>query len=319
VLPEQLALKLPGPWARLRGVLSPDDPTFRRAVRLAVAVGAAGLAASLLDLTRVYWAVFAVVVILNAPAAQDWRRALMRISGTVAGFVLALGLLALVGDNGGLALIVGLLLLFPAMVAMPVNYGVAVVFITSTVAMMFAASGEEADFLRYRVVDNLLGVLIVGGVGLVLWRTTRADWWRVAAMTAGALGATAASDEPVDRRDMLATRLIQLRTETVEAAALPDMTAAYAPTWTYLAAAEDLTRTFVGPAVTGGSVPDGGALADRLRDIERRCAPNGETAADGAPALSPARTRAALDVTRMAGAVTLLRRAEARTDAATHE
>jgi uncharacterized membrane protein YccC len=311
VLPEQLVIDLPGPLARLRGVLSPDDPTFRRAVRLAVAAGAAGLTASLLDLTRVYWAVFAVVVVLNAPAAQDWRRALMRIGGTVVGFGLALALLALVGDHDALALVIGLLLLYVAMLAMPVNYAVAVVFITATVAMMFAVSGEEADFLRYRVVDNLVGVAIVGGVGLLLWRTSRADWWHAAAMTAGTLADSAAADEPIRWRDTLATRLLQLRTETVEAAALPDATPAFAPTWTYLAAAEDLTRALVGPRVDHRPRENGPALAARLRVIEQRCSTVGWAGdGDGAPAVTWAPTRTALDVARMADAVTLLHRAE---------
>jgi uncharacterized membrane protein YccC len=311
VLPDQLVIDLPGPMARLRGVLSPDDPTFRRAVRLAVAAAAAGLTASLLDLTRVYWAVFAVVVVLNAPAAQDWRRALMRIGGTVVGFGLALVLLALVGDHNALSLVIGLLLLYLAMLAMPVNYAVAVVFITATVAMMFAVSGEEADFLRYRVVDNLVGVAIVCGVGLLLWRTSRADWWHAAAMTAGTLAESAAADEPIRWRDALATRLLQLRTETVEAAALPDATPAFAPTWTYLAAAEDLTRAIVGPRVDHHPPENAPSLAAHLRVIEQRCSTDGSVGDDHVPSavIQPA-TRTALDVARMADAVTLLHHAE---------
>ena len=80
---------LPGAVARVRASLTPDDPAFRRAVRLAVACMLAGLIAELSDLGRVYWAIFATVVVLNAPAALDRRRGLMRIGGTVAGFLLA--------------------------------------------------------------------------------------------------------------------------------------------------------------------------------------------------------------------------------------
>jgi hypothetical protein len=201
--------------------------------------------------------------------------------------------------------------LYLAMLTMPVNYAIAVIFITSTVAMMFSVSGEEADFLRYRVVDNAVGVAIVCGVGLLLWRTSRADWWCTAAMTAGTLADTATADEPIQWRDALASRLLQLRTETVEAAALPDTTPAFAPSWTYLAAAEDLTRSLVGPHANHGPRPDGPFLAGRLRAVEQRCTTDGSAQdEDGPKPDGRPSTRPVLDVVRMAGAVTLLHRAE---------
>jgi hypothetical protein len=72
-LPPGLLGEFPGAAARLRASLHVDDPAFRRAVRLGTACGLAG-------------AVFAAVVVLNAPVAVNRRRALMRIVGTVAGF-----------------------------------------------------------------------------------------------------------------------------------------------------------------------------------------------------------------------------------------
>lgn len=85
-LPPGLLGEFPGAAARLRASLHVDDPAFRRAVRLGTACGLAGVVAGLLGLGRSYWAVFAAVVVLNAPVAVNRRRALMRIVGTVAGF-----------------------------------------------------------------------------------------------------------------------------------------------------------------------------------------------------------------------------------------
>ncbi|HEY7622285.1 MAG TPA: FUSC family protein, partial [Solirubrobacteraceae bacterium] len=239
--------ELPSPRERVRAALTPDDPIFRRAVRLAVAAGLAGLVAGLADLTRIYWAVFAAVVVLNAPAALGRRRAMMRIGGTVVGFVGAVALVELVGHHETLAFATALTILLPAMMLMPINYGAGVAFITCAVALLYSASGEEADFLQFRIVDNVVGVAVVCGVGLLLWRTSRDDWWRVAGLTAGSLANTVGLTDRAPLRTELMTRAIQLRTETVEATALPDNTPEFAAAWTYVAAAEDLIRALVMP------------------------------------------------------------------------
>ena len=322
-LPENHLAALPGPLARLRGVLSPDDPTFRRAVRLAVAAGLAEGAASLFGLTRIYWAVFAAVIVLSAPAAQDWRRGLWRIGGTVAGLVAAFALVALVGDNGRLAFLLALAALLPAMFLMPVNYGAAVFFITCTVSMMYAVSGEESDFLRFRVVDNAVGVAVVCAVSLLLWNTSRGDWWRSAGRAALALAAAVVDPVAGRHRDTLVTRSLQLRTETVEAAAMPAHGAAFAAAWTFVAAAEDLVRAILLPEDGAPPPAARSALAARLQAIAARCLDSLPGGA-GSPAASPApppgtaapresppppETRAELDVARMATAVDLLQRA----------
>ena len=228
----------------------------------------------------------------------------MRIGGTLAGFLAALVLLDLVAGNSTLAFILAMGALLPAMFLMPVNYGAAVAFITCTVSMMYAVSGEEADFLRYRVADNLVGVAVVCGVGVVLWRTSRADWWRVARLTAGSLAAATASADPTRYRDELVTRALQLRTETVEAAALPDAGPAAAASWTYTAAAEDLIRALAGPAEQR-ETGDRAGLAAQLRAIEEHCTPDGTTDT-GPPRAPESATRAGIDVARMITAIALL-------------
>jgi hypothetical protein len=166
----------------------------------------------------------------------------------------------------------------------PINYTAGVAFITTAVSMLYATSGEEADFLRFRVADNAVGVAVVIGVGLVLWRTGRADWWRAARLTAGSLADAVAAAEPSAHRDVLVTRAVQLRTETVEVAALPDTTPAFAA---YVGAAEDLMRALVGPA--SDPMPTDGRveLARRLRAVEAQCSPDEPTRPCRRPTLVP--------------------------------
>jgi uncharacterized membrane protein YccC len=277
-------------------------------VRLAVAISLAGLLASLLDLSRIYWAVFAAVVVLNAPAALDRKRALMQVGGTAAGFLVAVGAVALVGDNGTLAFTLGLLALLVGIFLVPINYAAGVVFITTAVSLLYATSGEEADFLRFRVVDNAVGVAVVIGVGLLLWRTGRADWWRAARLTAGSLADAADAAQPNEHRDVLVTRAVQLRTETVEAAAIPDTTPAFAASWTYVGAAEDLMRALIGTGSEPIPLDDRAELAHRLRAVEAQCSPDGPQPSAAAPPSVREATRVGLDVTRMASAVAVLHR-----------
>ena len=51
-----------------------------------------------------------------------------------------------------------MLLLLPGLLLMPINYGFAVTFITAAVGMLFTSSGDQADFIRYRVAENAIGV-----------------------------------------------------------------------------------------------------------------------------------------------------------------
>jgi uncharacterized membrane protein YccC len=145
-LPPGLIAELPGPLARLRTGMTLDNPTFRRAIRLAVACAAAGLVAELSGLGRTYWAIFTVVVVLNAPAALSGQRAAMRIGGTVLGFLIALPLVGLLGGNANLAGILGLLLLLPGLMLSPVNYAASVSFITARSPCCTPRLGKRRTF-----------------------------------------------------------------------------------------------------------------------------------------------------------------------------
>jgi uncharacterized membrane protein YccC len=317
-LPDSLVAVLPGPLTRLRFSLTRDDPAFRRAVCLAVACALAGLIPSLLGLGRPYWAVFAAVVVLNAPAAQDRHRALLRIGGTIAGLLLSLPLVALADGNAAAGLAIGLLALLPGLLLMPVNYGAAMVFITSAVGCLFAAGGNARDFLAFRFADNLIGVAVIGAIGLVLWHTSRADWWLTARLTVRSLASAARSPAPQRYRDELVTRALQLRTETIEAAALPGTSKSFAAAWTFVVAAEDLMRLMVGPE--GRPLPDPAGSVRRLGEVENRCQPgpavkvpaareaSTAAAASGASGAEEpiAQVLADSEIERMAAAVALL-------------
>jgi hypothetical protein len=82
-----------------------------------------------------------------------------------------------------------------------------------------------------------------------------------------------------------------------------------AASWTYTAAAEDLIRALTGPPGEREAY-DRADLAGRLRAIEKRCTPDETQVAAAGPQAPMPTTRAALDVARMATAITLLHQQE---------
>lgn len=300
-LPASALGRLPSPARRLLATLDVHDPMFRRAVRLGVAAGFAGLAARLLELGRAYWPVFSVIVIFSGPAASDWRRALERLGGTIAGLFVALGLIDLAGTNDAVATALGLALLLPGLLLMPINYGAAMIFVTATVGLLYAAGGTVDDFLSYRIEDTLVGAAIAAGIGLLLWHPKQRDWWVAAGRMAQALGDAVASAEPARHRETLVMRTLALRTETLEAASLHAATPDFGAAWLYTAAAEQLVQTVTGPAADPVEQPE--VLAARLRELQAECEGDGF-----APTPAPAATSAAAEeITGMATALAALR------------
>jgi uncharacterized membrane protein YccC len=230
----------------------------------------------------------------------------MRIGGTIGGFVLGIALLSLIGNHKTLEIALALALLLPGMILMPINYGAGVVFITSMVAVLYSATGEESDFLHFRVLDNLAGAGVVLAIGLLLWRSSETDWWRIAGATARSLAGTLRSDRRREHRGELLQRLLQLRTETVNAAALPDTASEWGASWTFVVAAETLIALLTGRRPMAVDPARDGPLADRLDEVVAR----GDEVLAGEPLpqrpAGPATTMPELQVARMEAAVTLL-------------
>jgi hypothetical protein len=113
---------------------------------------------------------------------------------------------------------------------------------------------------------------------------------------ADTLAGAVESGKPREHRDELLLQALRLRTETVEAAALPGADMTPAATWTYLSAAEDLIRMVAGPQAE--PVDDPAGLGRRLRAM-----------AGGAdlPEPGPGAGLVEQEVARMGRAVTALR------------
>lgn len=170
-----------GAWWRREGGEPPGRPSYLASLRwhvlpCSLGVFVAGAVATSADIGRPYWAMVSAVVPL---VARDFQhqvvRGLHRVVGTLAGLVVAAGLLAL--DLDGLAVILVVAVLQAvAELLVGRNYALALVFITPLALLMvhLAVPAPTTDLLADRGVETVIGV----GAGLLVGYLTRVRYPR---------------------------------------------------------------------------------------------------------------------------------------------
>ncbi|MFE3898925.1 FUSC family protein [Streptomyces sp. NPDC059153] len=140
------------------------------ALRMVLGTGLAGGTALLLGLGHGYWAAISAAAVLHSinvrTAAQ---RAVQRTLGTVAGLVLALGVLAARPEPVVLVLVIVLLeFLLEYVVAR--NYGLGVVFLTPLALLLsdLAAPSPAGALVQDRASSSAVGIVIALGCALVV-------------------------------------------------------------------------------------------------------------------------------------------------------
>lgn len=152
----------------------PRPPVGRRrlqAARCAVAVAVAGAAMTATGWAHPYWAMVAAVAPLTAfTLRQQLARGVHRVAGTVAGVVVAGGLLLLPLSTLGTILVVALLQALTELVVTR-HYGVALVLITPLALLVTQLAHPEpvGELLASRTVETLAGA----AVGLAVAVLTR--------------------------------------------------------------------------------------------------------------------------------------------------
>ncbi|MGW1842217.1 FUSC family protein [Streptomyces sp. NPDC001966] len=140
------------------------------ALRMALGTGLAGWTALLLGLGHGYWAAISAAAVLHSVNVRTAaRRAVQRTLGTVAGLLLALGVLAVHPDPLVLVLVIVLLeFLLEYVVAR--NYGLGVVFLTPLALLMadLAAPSPTGALVLDRALGSVLGIVVALGCALLV-------------------------------------------------------------------------------------------------------------------------------------------------------
>ena len=156
--------------------LSFRSSTFRHALRLAASTALAGLIASAFHLTRGYWIPITVVVVLKPNFGGTLHRAAQRITGTIAGALLAALILWFIQDPVWLLVILGLLS-FATLTLRWANYVAFSMALTPMIMVMLdlAHPGTVTDsFLR--IVHTIIGgalAIICGYLLFPVWERNK--------------------------------------------------------------------------------------------------------------------------------------------------
>ncbi|MFI8912535.1 FUSC family protein [Streptomyces sp. NPDC053513] len=165
------------------------------ALRMVLGTGLAGGAALLLGLGHGYWAAISAAAVLHSVNVRTAaQRAVQRTLGTVAGLLLALGVLAL--GPGPVALVLVIVLLeFLLEYVVARNYGLGVVFLTPLALLLtdLAAPAPAGDLVRDRALSSVLGVGVALGCALIVVHD------RAAVRAEHALAACTAASERAER------------------------------------------------------------------------------------------------------------------------
>ncbi|MEU9923106.1 FUSC family protein [Streptomyces griseoluteus] len=168
----------------VRRELRPDSPVFRHAVRLAAVATLGYLIAARLPLGHGYWAPLASVMVMRPDFHRTYARAVARLAGTLAGVVLATGVVRALDPDPYVS---GALTVVSAGLSYTLNrtgYAYTQCFTAAYVVFLLGMSGQAWEqTVPERVVLTLLGgvLAMLAYVVFPAWETPRlpgrlADW-----------------------------------------------------------------------------------------------------------------------------------------------
>lgn len=169
--------RVPTPWyRRLRewaGSLASGPLTWLAALRLTLCVAIAEVVGLLVPLERSYWITLTVGIVLKPDFGSVFGRAVLRGIGTVIGVGIGAAVLGL-GAHGWVLVV--LIAVFAGGVAVGKvrNYGILSAFVTPLIILqMDLANNGNWSVVLARLVDTVLGCLIVLVFGYLLWPGSR--------------------------------------------------------------------------------------------------------------------------------------------------
>jgi uncharacterized membrane protein YccC len=194
------------PWEILRANVDLQSAVLRHAVRLALLVPAADAVVRAMQLNRGYWVPLTVLVVLRPDFATTWKRASMRMVGTVVGLFLATELVHVVPGGQWWHVVLVALFMFGTRFAGPGNIALTAVSLSGLVVVLLEIQGVPA---RDAVVSRALATVVGGLVAVLAAAAFLPAWERrfVPARLGELLGAyrrylDAVADPDVDRAEL---------------------------------------------------------------------------------------------------------------------
>lgn len=153
-------------YLTIRGNIRWDSAYLQHALRLAVALFIAVAGERYLHLERGYWAPMTALLVLRPDFTTTFSRGVQRLSGTLAGAVLATLMIAVLHPSPALGVVLIVLFAFLGYLVIVLNYAVYTITVTAYVVFLLALAGLPS---HNAVVDRIMATLFGGALGLLCY------------------------------------------------------------------------------------------------------------------------------------------------------
>ncbi len=158
-------------WSRLRAHLTPRSVYLQNAVRLAVGLAVARVVAGAFDLSHGFWVLLATLSLMRTSATASRAALVPAFAGTVAGAVVAGGLLTVFGsDTAVYAWVLPVLMIVGFAMGPLLGIAAGQAAFTVVVAVIFAQVAPATwQLAETRLVDVVIGGVIGAVIGAAVW------------------------------------------------------------------------------------------------------------------------------------------------------
>ena len=156
-------------WSTLIENLSFSSTIFRHSLRLTVTILVGLIISKTLSFQNEYWILLTIVVIMRPGYGLTKKRSFERIFGTIAGGLIAFGILYFVHNNIVISSLTIICILLGFSFAQ-INYKISATFVTMYIVFIFGIlTPNITEVLQYRVIDTLVGSLLAFLANHFLW------------------------------------------------------------------------------------------------------------------------------------------------------
>lgn len=157
------------PVATLIGNLSFSSTIFRHSLRLTLTLMIGFIAGKLLPFQNVYWILITIVVIMRPGYGLTKKRSYERIVGTIAGGLIAFGIISLVNNP----VVVGVFVILSMLLGFSftqINYKIGATFVTMYVVFLYGILTPNVhDVIQFRILDTGVGAALAFVANYFLW------------------------------------------------------------------------------------------------------------------------------------------------------
>jgi uncharacterized membrane protein YccC len=159
-------LRTAGAMAKLRANFSLDSAAFRHALRLAVGVAIGEAINRVAGSRRGYWMPMTISIVLRSDFSATFTRGVLRLGGTLAGLLVATGLVYFLAPSPGVEVFLIVFFTFLLRCFGQANYGIFVTALTALVVFLVSITGVEPGPV---MVARGLNTLAGGVIALLLY------------------------------------------------------------------------------------------------------------------------------------------------------